>query len=86
MKLYRVEVIRYIRQYATVYMLANDEELGLVIDPQISENIKDKADNIGFETDWEYVSDYDISDVQEVGEGDGVDEGALICLEETDNG
>jgi hypothetical protein len=90
-KLYQVEVVRYIRQYATVYVSANDNDnLDTVVDPQLSEAIKDKADEVGFETDWEYVPDYDIASIQDAEEMSGttvddVTDAELLRLEETDN-
>lgn len=87
MSLYRIEVVRYIRQCATVHVSA-DESPDFIIDPQASEAIKDKADDTGFETDWEYVSDYDISYVEEISDpaAYGINENEIIHLEEIDNG
>lgn len=64
MRLYEVEVVRYIRETTTVYVAT---ELGRyrVVDPPNLVQIIEKAQECDWEPDWEYVPCTTISRIEE---------------------
>jgi len=90
-KLYQVEVARYTREYTTVYVYVDDNVvLDPVVDPQLSDAIRMKAQDLDFEVDYDYTPDCEIVSVYDAEELSGttiddVHEYELVRLEETDN-